>query len=139
MIKKYTDEDFAWLEKWITTADLLTQFAGSLWTFPLTREQFSSYREVYPNRFLYLGYQEGASDPFAMGEIIVDDPDDPRLGRLLVGDPAARGKGAGTGFIRELIEESRQLTQAETLFLFMAEDNIPAIRCFFHRLTTVSL
>ncbi|MGZ5244596.1 MAG: hypothetical protein ACXWD4_11795, partial [Bacteroidia bacterium] len=44
-------------------------------------------------------------------EIITNEANAPRLGRLLVGAPQMRGKGLGQQFISELIDECVKLFQ----------------------------
>lgn len=129
MITSYTDSDFHLLQSWITDADLMFQFAGTSWQFPLTKEQFDTYRTAYTYRYFYIGYTND-NQPFACGEIIINETNSPRLGRLLIGDPQMRGKGFGQSFIRELIDECIKLTSTKEIFLFVFENNISAIKCY---------
>ena len=128
-LKKYSTEDFDVLESWITDAGLLFQFAGTAWKFPFTRQQMSDYQIRFPERQFYMAYNED-SKPFAFGEIIVDDANTPRLGRLLIGQENSRGKGLGVKFIDLLIQECNQRLSPDIIYLYVFEDNLPAIRCY---------
>jgi RimJ/RimL family protein N-acetyltransferase len=69
-------------------------------------------------------------DPFGFGEIIPQKDNVPRLGRLLIGDVALRGKGLGKKLVQLLIDECRKNFNTNTIELYVLSDNIPAIRCY---------
>ncbi|MBZ5855965.1 GNAT family N-acetyltransferase [Flavihumibacter profundi] len=129
MIRKYQPDDFHILEKWVQDPKLLFTFAGPSWSFPITQQQVAAHQEKFPNKQLYIGLND-LGDPIAIGEIITDEPHSPRLGRLLVGDPALRGKGIGEKFIRELIAECVRLNQIDNICLFVLEENQSAISLY---------
>ena len=129
MIRNYTPDDFPYLQQWITDADLLFLFSGPDWTFPLTEEQIRNHQLKYRDKRLYVGC-DARGIPYAIGELIWNEPDSPRLGRLLIGDPGERGKGRGSGFIQELIAEFVRFLNPPEICLFVFEGNIPAIRCY---------
>ncbi|MCG7858280.1 GNAT family N-acetyltransferase [Flavihumibacter sp.] len=129
MIRKYRDEDFKFLKSWVTDPFLLFQFAGPGWKFPLTEEQIRQHQLLYPFKQLYIGCDDNG-DAYAIGEIITNEPHSPRLGRLLVGERALRGKGLGTKFISELIDECKRLHPADSICLFVMEGNDSAINCY---------
>lgn len=128
-LRKYLQTDFELLNTWITNADLLFQFAGTAWTFPLTEDQIQKYQTVFPERKFYLACTENGN-PFAFGEIIVGDINSPRLGRLLIGESDSRGKGLGLSFVNMLIEECRARIDTDVLYLYVFHDNFRAIRCY---------
>jgi len=128
-LKKYTNAHFDLLESWITDADLLFQFAGTTWKFPFTRQQMTDYQSQFPERQFYMGYDDD-NQPFAFGEIIVNDINTPRLGRLLVGKENNRGKGLGGKFIDLLVRECNQRLAPDIIYLYVFEDNFPAILCY---------
>ncbi len=129
MIKKYEDTDFKLLTDWVTDDDLLFQFSGPDWTFPITKEQIRNHQLKFPFRQLYVGYNANC-EAYALGEIITNEQDAPRLGRLLIGNPSLRGKGLGQVFIGELIEECSKLHSPEQIHLFVYEHNLQAIKCY---------
>lgn len=127
-IRPFELSDFELLRSWVTDADLLLQFAGSGWQYPLEKEAIAAYREQHPGRCLYLGYDD-AGLPVAIGEIITGDHHSPRIGRVLVGPAAQRGQGLGKRFISALVAEYRK-SGTEPIHLFVLENNARAIRCY---------
>jgi RimJ/RimL family protein N-acetyltransferase len=127
-LTKYSPVYFNFLSKWITSPDLLFQFAGTTFSYPITENQIANYQQENPDRSFYIGLND--DKPVAFGEIIPQENHIPRLGRLLIGNPDERGKGFGTSFIHLLLEECQRNFQTKTVELFVLEDNIPAIKCY---------
>ena len=128
-LKKYTAEDFDLLQSWVTNAELLFKFAGTAWTFPLTDHQIFEYQTRHPERQFYMAIDD-EEKAVAFGEIIVNDVNTPRLGRLLVGEATSRGKGLGVKFVDLLIQECNQRLNPDIIYLYVFEDNYQAIRCY---------
>lgn len=129
ILRKFTKDDFYILEKWVTSADLLFQFAGATWQFPLTIGQIEQYQKNFPLRQFYTGCTDGGH-PVAFGEIIRGDVNSPRLGRLLVGNSTERGQGLGLQFVNLLTEECKKSSHDSTVYLYVFENNLSAIRCY---------
>ncbi|TCC96023.1 acetyltransferase [Pedobacter hiemivivus] len=129
MIKPYDSSDFRLLESWVTDAELLLQFSGTDFTFPLREQKIVDYQTMYPDRHLYIGYTIDGS-PFAFGEIIPQESGYPRLARILVGEPSLRSQGLGRYFIKLLLGECKRLYNTDTIELFTWEKNHIAIRCY---------
>jgi len=129
MIKLYSNSDFKLLASWVTDEELLLQFSGTDFTFPLTEQQINDYQVKHPDRRFYIGYTHDDM-PFAFGEIIPQESGYPRLARILVGKPTLRGQGLGRKFIASLLEESIQRYHTDTVELFTWEKNYAAIRCY---------
>ncbi|MEX8549331.1 MAG: GNAT family N-acetyltransferase [Mucilaginibacter sp.] len=128
-ITKYSFNYFSFLSRWITDANLLFQFAGTEFSYPITEKQIEDYQHKNPDRNFYLGLNE-VNEPVAFGEIIPQENNIPRIGRLLIGNPAERGKGYGTSFIHLLLAKGKAQFQTDTVELFVLEDNLPAINCY---------
>ncbi|WP_299291150.1 GNAT family protein [uncultured Mucilaginibacter sp.] len=128
-ITKYSSNYFHFLSRWITNADLLFQFAGTEFSYPITEKQIEHYQHKNPDRSFYIGLNK-ENEAVAFGEIIPQENNIPRIGRLLIGNPADRGKGFGTSFIHLLLAECKKRFQTETVELFVLEDNLPAIHCY---------
>lgn len=128
-ITAYSSIYFSFLSCWITDASLLFQFAGTEFSYPITEKQIEDYQHKNPDRNFYIGLNE-ANEPVAFGEIIPQENNLPRIGRLLIGNPAERGKGYGTSFIHLLLAECQALFQTKTVELFVLEDNLSAISCY---------
>ncbi|CAN5495899.1 hypothetical protein BH11BAC2_BH11BAC2_21720 [soil metagenome] len=122
MLKSFLETDFYLLEKWVQTPEILFEFAGTTFTFPLTYLQIVNYQLQFPDRLLYLGYTpEGRA--FAFGEIIPQCTNIPRLGRILVGEQSDRGKGLGKYFIKLLISECTRRFLTAKVELYVMEEN----------------
>lgn len=122
MIRKYRDDDFPFLEQWVSNDALLFQFAGPSWSYPITREQILAHQLDHPNKQLYVALND-TGQPIAIGELIHGEIHSPRLGRLLVGDPNLRGQGIGRKFMMDLIEECRTLHHPQEICLFVLASN----------------
>ena len=128
-LTKYSSAYFDFLNHWITDAELLFQFAGTEFSYPITEEQLTNYQYKNPDRSFYIGLNE-ADEAVAFGEIIPQENNVPRLGRLLIGNPEDRGKGYGTSFINLLLAECKKKFQTNSVELFVLEGNAPAIKCY---------
>lgn len=129
MLKPFSMDFYPLLEHWITGKDILFQYSGTYFSYPITGEQITVYMMKHPERKLYLGFTDD-DIPYAFGEIIPKEENPPRLARLLIGDPALRGKGLGETFVRELVGEAYRQLQTTVIDLFVLENNLPAIRCY---------
>jgi RimJ/RimL family protein N-acetyltransferase len=129
MLKAYENAHFHILDSWVTDADLLLQFSGTDFSYPLTEKQLSDYQILHPDRRFYMGYTSDGV-PFAFGEIIPQENGYPRLARVLVGEPTSRGQVLGRYFIQLLVSESIKLYQINTVELFTWEKNHAAIKCY---------
>lgn len=129
MLRPYTKTDFPFLEKWVDSAELLLQFAGTDFSWPLTEKQLSDYQNLHPDRSFYMG-TTGNQVPFAFGEIIPQENNIPRLGRIIIGDSASRGKGLGRQFVNLLLEECWSKNFKQAVDLFVWDKNTAAIKCY---------
>lgn len=129
VLKVYKNSDFTLLSSWITNHELLLQFSGTDFTYPITEKQIHDYQHDHPDRCFYIGY-DSDEKPFAFGEIIPQETGIPRLGRILIGDPANRGQGKGKYFINLLINECKTAFKCTSVDLFVWDMNKIAIRCY---------
>ena len=129
MLKVFKIKDLPILKSWVVDEDLLFQFSAHGFTFPLTERQFEIYEAAYPKRQFYLAYNDEGK-PYAFGEIIPQDQESVRLGRLLVGGKENRGKGLGGKLIGELIKEVKNKHLVNRVDLFVLEDNQSAQKCY---------
>ena len=128
-IIKYQLAHFSFLRRWINSSEILFQFAGTTFSYPFTENQLIDYQNENSERCFYIGLNE-ENETVAFGEIIPQENNIPRIGRLLIGNPAVSRKGFGTSFIHLLLEECKALFQIKTVELFVLEDNLPAIKCY---------
>ena len=94
---------------WIPSAELLLQWAGPLFTYPLDREQLDRYlRESQgdpPTRLIFTAVEAGTDAAVGHIEIAKIDPRNrsATLSRVLVGDPSRRGRGTGVAMVRQAL------------------------------------
>jgi RimJ/RimL family protein N-acetyltransferase len=129
MIRKYLEDDFEILESWVTDRDLLVQFSGTGFSFPLTKDQIANYQTANPDRTFFLGLNHRL-ERYAFGEIIPQDSSVPRLGRILIGDNAHRGVGLGQLFVKDLVQECIARYDCKSVELFVWDQNQAAIQCY---------
>jgi RimJ/RimL family protein N-acetyltransferase len=129
MLKTFEEPDFPILQNWVTSPELLFQFSAVELSYPLSLEQWQSYRQKYPDRRQYLAMLDDGA-PYAFGEIIPQDEKSVRLSRLLIGEALQRGKGLGGRLIKELVEKAVRQFAVERIDLFVLADNQGAIRCY---------
>jgi len=129
MLQPYNNAHFHVLDSWVTDGDLLLQFSGTDFSYPLTEKQLADYQVLHPDRRFYIGYTSDRV-PFAFGEIIPQENGYPRLARILVGEAALRGQGLGRHFIKLLLAEAMKRYQTNTVELFTWEKNYAAIKCY---------
>lgn len=129
MIRKYEDKDFRLLELWISSADLLFQFAGTDFQYPITKEQIESYKNSQSNRQFYIFLDENNNEQ-GFGEIILQKSNNPRLARLIIGNLNERNKGLGEKFVKELVAESILIYNPIKIDLYVWIENHNAIKCY---------
>ena len=129
MLRPYTPEDLKLLQTWVTDADMLFQFSGTDFSYPITLQQVEQYQQKHPGRRFYIANNE-TGEPVAFGEIIPQEAHIPRLGRLIVGDLGNRRKSIGSKFILELIAECQRSFDAKYVELYVSGSNQVAIKCY---------
>lgn len=98
----FEEEDFERFISWIKNEQEMVQFAGPLFTFPLTRDQLSNYigadtRRAFKVRLISTGQIIGHCELNLQNEI-------PRLSRVLIGEPTFRNRGLGREIVRSLLD-----------------------------------
>lgn len=127
-LEPFTSADYDRLIGWVDSPELLLQYSGPVFRFPLTHEQLDT----------------NASDQARVSYNVVDDetnavighcelyykPASILIGRILIGDPGARGRGTGGAIIRALVDIAKQDSQQRFIELNVFDWNAPAIRCY---------
>lgn len=133
----FEKSDFRQLMDWIQDEHLLTNWAGSLFRFPLTEDSLSWYIEGTN--------QMGTSDAFvykavdtdtgttvghiSLGGISIKNKA-ARISRVLVGNTAERGKGICQGMIKAVLEIGFAQMGLHRISLGVYDFNHSAIRCY---------
>jgi len=96
----FSSSDFERLKSWISNEKELIQFAGPLFSYPLTNDQLETYSASKKRRVCKVILDE-------TGEVIGNcefnyENEFPRISRVLIGDSIHRNKGIGTEIIRKM-------------------------------------
>lgn len=124
-----TAEDFATLISWIDSEDMLVQFSGTLYQYPLTEAQL--YENMADSKRHNYKLTDGNGRMTGYGEIILL-PEDNRahLCRLLIGNSMQRGKGLGLYLTEALLKIAFNELDATCASLNVYDYNTAAIRCY---------
>ena len=92
-LEPFTENDFENLISWITSERELVQFAGPIFSYPLTKNQLNDYltkEDLIPKKIVDIESGEviGHCELNFLNEF-------PRLARILIGNKKYRGKGLG--------------------------------------------
>ena len=129
--------DFDQLISWISDERLLTNWAGSLFRFPLTQDSLDWYLEGtndFPisDAYIYKAIDSGTGK--VIGHIslgsISSKNNAARITRVLVGDTAARGKGYCKHMIGEVLRIGFEELKLHRISLGAYDFNTAALRCY---------
>lgn len=136
-LEYFTQKDFAQLINWINNEHLLTNWAGSLFRFPLTESSLDWYIEdanvpEQSSVFIYKAIDTETEE--VIGHIslgsISEKNRSARISRVLVGDTAARGKGYCTAMIKAVLRIGFEKLNLHRITLGAYDFNKSAIRCY---------
>lgn len=127
-LEPFTRADYDRLISWVDSPEILMQYSGPVFRFPLDHAQLD----------------ENASDQARVSYNVVDTgtnavtghcelyykPASILIGRILIGDPEARNKGVGGAIIRELVAIAKQDPDQRLIELNVFDWNHAAIRCY---------
>jgi RimJ/RimL family protein N-acetyltransferase len=128
-LEPFTKADFDKLISWVNSEEILVQFAGPIFTFPLTHQQLEQYLED-KNRFVYKVVHLPTNTSIGHAEISLSDESTAILCRILIGDPIYRGQGLGQKIVNKLLEISFTQFAAEKAELNVFDWNVSAIKCY---------
>lgn len=127
-LQTFGEKDFDRLISWIKNKEEMVQFAGPVFTYPLTREQLLKYagdttRQVFKVRLISTSETIGHCELNLQNEI-------PRLSRILIGDRSVRNRGIGKAIIRSLLNRVFTTTEFEKVDLNVFDWNHNAIASY---------
>lgn len=128
--------DFKQLIDWIDSPAFLLQWSGSAFEYPLTEEQLGKYIEnanhEQADTYIYKVVEQETG--VVMGHISLGRIDrsnkSARVGKVLVGHPSARGKGAGQQMIKEILKVAFDELKLHRVTLGVFDFNSAAIACY---------
>lgn len=126
-LQPFTIEDTETLSKWIEDEKSLFQFAGDIFRFPITNAQIQEYLADF-NRYVYKVFI--SNKVVGHAEIYLDAEQSAKLCRILIGDPAMRGKGIGKLVISQLLTIAFTEFEVLKVHLNVYDWNTNAIRCY---------
>jgi len=126
----FTDQDYERLLPWIESRQVLLQWASPVYDYPVTKAQLiEKNQERGDKRLIYKGIVD--DEAVAHGEIgLIDETNQSaRLCKILI-NPAQRGKGLGTRWIKTLVDIGFVELKLNRIELNVYDYNQPAIACY---------
>ncbi|RHX79724.1 GNAT family N-acetyltransferase [Leptospira yasudae] len=130
-LEPFETNDIPLLISWVDTQELLLQFSGPVFRFPLTEDQLlenlravdrKAFRIIETSSNERIGYCELASINMEHGSA--------RLSRLLIGKPEFRGKGMGRELVKLLLRICFVDLGLHRVALNVYDFNKAAIACY---------
>jgi RimJ/RimL family protein N-acetyltransferase len=136
-LEYFTKDDFQQLIDWIHNDHLLTNWAGSLFRFPLTTDSLEWYientNELQESDALIYKVVDTATNQ-AVGHVslggISRKNRSGRISRVLVGDTAQKGRGLCTAMIKAVLRVGFEELKLHRISLGVYDFNHGAIRCY---------
>jgi RimJ/RimL family protein N-acetyltransferase len=136
-LEYFSEADFSQLIEWVNSEELLTNWAGSLFSFPLTQESMEWYLSKSndikaSDVFIYKVVDAGTGE--AVGHIslgsISKKNRSGRITRVLIGDDANKGKGYCKGMVKAVLKIGFEELNLHRISLGVYDFNKAAIRCY---------
>ena len=125
---KFGREDYAMLISWVESEEALLQFAGPLFTFPLTPQQLDVSLSD-KNRTAFTVIDNETNLPIGHAETYLME-NSVKIGRILIGNEAYRNKGLGRQIVELLLAFSFANYDRTTVELNVFDWNTAAIKCY---------
>ncbi|KNF07245.1 acetyltransferase [Gottschalkia purinilytica] len=141
MIKlQYLEEkDFRKIVEWNgnKTSDYLLQWAGPVYTYPLTEDQIREYfynkvKKENSDIFVYKIILADTNETIGTVELCIEDKVNMvgKIGRFLIGEENVRGRGIGKLVLEELLRIGFTKFKLEKIILKVFDFNSGAIKCY---------
>jgi RimJ/RimL family protein N-acetyltransferase len=135
-LEHFQQGDFAQLIQWIHNEELLMNWSGSLFRFPLSAESLEWYiRDTNiiddSDAFVYKAVDDGGNTigHISLGGISWKNRSG-RINRVLIGDTATRSKGCCQKMIKALLKIAFDELKLHRVSLGVYEANTAATRCY---------
>jgi RimJ/RimL family protein N-acetyltransferase len=136
-LEYFSKEDFKELMEWMNNEHLITNWAGSLFKFPLTEDSLDWYIEDTndidnSDAFIWKGVSTTTGKTvghISLGSVSQKNKSG-RISRVLIGNTTERGKGGCTGMINAVLKFAFEDLQLHRISLGVYDFNHAAIRCY---------
>ena len=126
--QRFETTDFDLLKSWITSEKEWIQFAGPIFTFPVTDDQLEKYCASNKREVFKIVLDE-TSEVIGHCEFNYEN-ELPRISRVLIGDEKARNRGIGTEIIKKISEAFFSDSAVSKIDLNVFAWNDRAIHCY---------
>ncbi|WBX75421.1 GNAT family protein [Tenacibaculum ovolyticum] len=127
-LEPFTENDFENLISWIDSERESVQFSGSIFSYPLTKNQLEDYltkEDLIPKKIV------DAESGEVIGHCELNFLNEfPRLARILIGNKKYKGKGLGKLLITLMINEIQSIKTANKIELRVFEWNKNAVKLY---------
>ncbi|MCM3567255.1 GNAT family N-acetyltransferase [Neobacillus mesonae] len=135
-LKYFERSDFQQLIHWVESPEFLLQWSGPAFEYPLTESQLEKYimNANHDNSDTLIFKVVDDETGNVVGHISLGRIDrkhrSARVGKVLVGDENARGKGIGRQMINEILKIAFDELHMHRVSLGVFDFNTPAIACY---------
>jgi RimJ/RimL family protein N-acetyltransferase len=130
-LEKFIRADFERFIRWIDSESFMYQFAGPIFTFPVTVQQLAKYTSE-TNRQIFKVIENDRERVIGHGEINRIDlrNKSARICRILIADKLDRNKGYGSLIVKELLKIGFDNLNLHRIDLGVFDFNKSAIKCY---------
>jgi RimJ/RimL family protein N-acetyltransferase len=136
-LEYFTREDFQQLMDWVHNEHLITNWAGSLFSYPLSHSSLEWYIDETndlskSDAFVYKAIDSNTGNIIghvSLGSVSRKNHS-ARISRVLVGEQVQRGKGYCTSMINAVLKVGFEQLQLHRISLGVYDFNTAAIRCY---------
>ena len=136
-LEYFEQNDFTQLIEWIHSEELLTNWAGSLFSFPLTQDSMSWYIQKTndlqtSDAFVYKVVDDDTGETvghISLGGISRKNRSG-RISRVLIGSGAHRGKGYCKDMVRAILKIGFEDLKLHRISLGVYDFNTSALKCY---------
>lgn len=127
-LKPFTENDFDTFKSWIHSEEELYQFAGPIFSYPVTDQQLRDYIQMTDRKPLKV-VLIATNKTIGHCELNFENGKY-RLSRILVGDKNLRGQKVGEQIVRKMVDLFFQNEQVNEVDLNVFDWNKRAIKCY---------
>jgi RimJ/RimL family protein N-acetyltransferase len=127
-LKPFTENDFETFKSWVNSVEELFQFAGPLFSFPVTDEQLLNYIQMSDKKPFNV-ILKSTNETVGHCELNYENGNH-RLSRILVGNKSLRGQKIGEHIVREMVRLIFEDPKVHEVDLNVFDWNTGAIKCY---------